>query len=57
VSNQEKQVVADCKKRFVTEIVVVGKLLGRGEGKSKKQAEQEAARHALTGLQRSEEGR
>jgi ribonuclease III len=47
----------DHEKRFVTEIFVGGKLLGRGEGKSKKQAEQEAAQKALAGLQRSEEGR
>jgi ribonuclease-3 len=44
----------DHEKRFVTEIFVGGKLLGRGEGKSKKQAEQEAARQALAGLQQIE---
>jgi ribonuclease-3 len=38
-------------KRFVTEIAVGGKILGRGEGKSKKQSEQEAARKALVKLQ------
>jgi dsRNA-specific ribonuclease len=38
----------------VTEIFVGGKLLGRGEGKSKKQAEQEAAQKALAGLQQVE---
>ncbi len=37
-------------RRFVTEIVVGGDVLGRGEGKSKKQSEQEAARRALEGL-------
>ena len=42
----------DHEKRFVTEITIEGKVLGRGEGKSKKQAEQEAARKALEGLQR-----
>ena len=44
----------DHEKRFVTEIFVGGKLLGRGEGKSKKQAEQEAAEKALVGLQKPE---
>ena len=41
----------DHDKRFVTEISVGGKPLGRGEGKSKKEAEQEAARKALAHLQ------
>jgi ribonuclease-3 len=41
----------DHAKRFVTEIVVNGKLVGRGEGSSKKQSEQEAARAALSELQ------
>ena len=41
----------DHEKRFVTEINVGGKILGRGEGKSKKQAEQEAAKKALEELQ------
>jgi len=41
----------DHEKRFATEIVVGGKVLGRGEGKSKKQSEQEAAERALDGLQ------
>ncbi len=39
-------------RRFVTEIVIGGDVLGRGEGKSKKQSEQEAARRALEGLKR-----
>jgi len=43
----------DHAKRFVTEILIGGKVMGRGEGKSKKQAEQEAARKALEDLQRS----
>ncbi len=43
----------DHAKRFVTEIVVGGQILGRGEGRSKKQSEQEAARMALQELQRS----
>jgi ribonuclease-3 len=43
----------DHEKRFVTEIAVGGKVLGKGEGRSKKQSEQEAAMRALTQLQRS----
>lgn len=46
----------DHEKRFVTEIIISGKVLGRGEGKSKKQSEQEAARKALEELQRSGKG-
>ena len=42
----------DHEKRFMTEIHVGGKLMGRGEGKSKKQSEQEAARKALEALQK-----
>jgi ribonuclease-3 len=42
----------DHAKRFVTEIEIGGKMLGRGEGKSKKQSEQEAAKRALGELQR-----
>ncbi|HEX2230156.1 MAG TPA: ribonuclease III [Candidatus Binatia bacterium] len=41
----------DHAKRFVTEIAVNGKVLGRGEGSSKKQSEQEAAKRALAELQ------
>ena len=41
----------DHAKRFVTEIAVNGKVLGRGEGSSKKQSEQEAAKSALAQLQ------
>jgi len=44
----------DHAKRFVTEIFVGGKVLGRGEGPSKKQSEQEAAKKALRELQKSE---
>jgi ribonuclease-3 len=44
----------DHAKRFVTEIAVGGKVLGRGEGKSKKQSEQEAASKALEDLQGSD---
>jgi ribonuclease III len=43
----------DHAKSFVTEIAVGGKVLGMGEGRSKKQAEQEAARKALVELQKS----
>ena len=45
----------DHEKRFATEIIINGKILGRGEGKSKKQSEQEAARRALEELQHSGE--
>ena len=41
----------DHAKHFVTEIVIQGKVVGRGEGKSKKQSEQQAARSALESLQ------
>lgn len=43
----------DHEKRFVTEIIVGGKMLGRGQGRSKKQAEQEAAGKALDGLKKT----
>lgn len=42
----------DHQKRFATEITIGGRVMGRGEGKSKKQSEQEAARRALEELQR-----
>jgi ribonuclease-3 len=45
----------DHEKRFVTEIAVGGKVLGVGEGRSKKQSEQEAAKRALSELQKSGE--
>jgi ribonuclease-3 len=41
----------DHEKFFVTEISVGGKMLGKGEGRSKKQSEQEAAKIALMELQ------
>jgi ribonuclease-3 len=41
-------------KQFVTEIVIGGKVLGKGEGRSKKQSEQEAAKKALHELQQSD---
>jgi ribonuclease-3 len=43
----------DHDKCFITEIAVGGKVLGRGQGKTKKQAEQEAAQSALRELQQS----
>jgi len=45
----------DHAKRFITSISVGGKVLGRGEGRSKKQSEQEAAKKALSELQESSE--
>ena len=45
----------DHEKFFVTEITLGGKVLGKGEGRSKKQSEQEAAKHALHELQQSGE--
>jgi ribonuclease-3 len=45
----------DHEKLFVAEMTLGGKVLGRGEGKSKKQAEQEAAKTALQELQKSGE--
>ena len=47
----------DHEKRFATEIVIGGKVLGRGEGRSKKQAEQEAAMKALEELKQSKDCR
>jgi ribonuclease-3 len=44
----------DHAKCFVTEISVGGRVLGTGEGKSKKQSEQEAAKQALNELQKSD---
>jgi len=40
----------DHDRAFVAELIVQGKCYGRGEGKSKKEAEQEAARQALAAL-------
>lgn len=45
----------DHDKKFVTEITVGGKVLGKGEGKSKKISEQEAAKLALLALQQPKE--
>jgi ribonuclease III len=43
----------DHEKRFITAITVGGKVLAKGEGRSKKQSEQDAARKALSELQES----
>lgn len=43
----------DHEKFFVTEITVGGNVLGKGEGRSKKQSEQAAAKKALHELQRN----
>jgi ribonuclease-3 len=43
----------DHDKCFVTEIVLGGQLLGKGEGKTKKQSEQEAAKQGLHKLQQT----
>ena len=45
----------DHDKRFVTEIRAGGKTLGHGEGKSKKQSEQAAAKQAIAKLQRTKD--
>lgn len=45
----------DHAKHFVTDIIVGGKVMGRGEGGSKKQSEQEAAKVALEELRRTGE--
>ena len=42
----------DHEKYFITEIAVGGKILGSGEGRSKKQSEQQAAKQALHALQK-----
>src|SRR6266567_6089921 len=44
----------DHEKLFATEIAVGGKVLGKGEGRSKKQSEQEAAKQALDALKESD---
>lgn len=41
----------DHNKMFVVQVYLVEKLLGQGEGKSKKEAEQNAAKAALSGMQ------
>ena len=53
----EYQLVAmsgpDHQRRYVAEVLVAGAMLGRGEGTTKKRAEQEAARQALAHLEGS----
>jgi ribonuclease-3 len=46
----------DHEKYFITEITLGGKILGTGEGRSKKQAEQQAAKKALHELQQGDTG-
>jgi len=46
----------DHEKYFITEITLGGKILGTGEGRSKKQAEQQAAKKALHELQQGGAG-
>ncbi|WP_322796591.1 ribonuclease III [Tepidiforma sp.] len=41
-------------RRFVVEVRAAGRLLGRGEGRNKREAQQQAAREALAGLELSE---
>ena len=47
----------DHDKRFEAEVFVAGELLGSGRGRSKKEAEQRAAREALTRMDQGPEGR
>lgn len=42
-----KETGPDHDKRFVSEVILNGKILEKGEGKSKKHAEMEAAKHAI----------
>ena len=42
-----KETGPDHNKKFVAEVIMNGKVLENGEGKSKKQAEMEAAKHAI----------
>lgn len=42
----------DHNKHFVSEVLCDGKVLAKGEGKSKKLAEMEAAKHALEHLEK-----
>ena len=43
----------DHDRAFVVELRIAGEIYGRGEGKSKKEAEQRAARSALEQLERA----
>jgi ribonuclease-3 len=40
----------DHRRRYHVEVLIAGSPAGRGEGPTKKRAEQDAARHALEGL-------
>lgn len=44
----------DHEKQFVSEVIYNGKILAKGEGKSKKNSEMDAAKHAIDGLKRGE---
>lgn len=44
-------------RRYVIEVLLGGEVLGRGEGRNRREAETEAARHALDELARRGEGR
>ncbi|MFQ5682224.1 MAG: ribonuclease III [Candidatus Binatia bacterium] len=46
----------DHEKRFVTEIIIGSQVMGEGEGRSKKQSEQAAAKRALEKLQKRGKG-
>ena len=46
----------DHDRAFVVEILIAGRLSGRGEGKSKKEAEQQAALEALTEIEKRAKG-
>jgi ribonuclease-3 len=46
-----KEAGPDHAKEFTVEVIVGDSVIGRGRGKSKRMAEQEAARHALEGLE------
>ena len=47
-----KETGPDHNKKFVAEVIMNGKILEQGEGKSKKQAEMEAAKHAIENLKK-----
>ncbi len=47
-----KETGPDHNKKFVSEVIYNGKILNTGEGKSKKQAEMEAAKHAIETLRK-----
>ena len=47
-----KETGPDHNKKFVAEVIMNGEILEQGEGKSKKQAEMEAAKHAIENLKK-----